>query len=119
MGMPQPTGRPACPCGAPFGTIRAIEGRINDLFTLPDGRRIHPAYLKAVLHKGAEWTRQFRIQQEARDRVLALLVPRREPSEAELATIGDGLRDALPDGVDVEVRLVPELRPDPVGVRVE
>jgi len=104
-----------CPCGAPFGTIRAIEGRTNDLFTFPDGRIVHSAFLRVAIDEGAPWALHFRIQQESRDLILVLVVPRRTPSEVEIDALLGRLRRTLPDGLELEFRLVPELLPGPSG----
>jgi len=104
-----------CPCGLPFGTIRAVEGRMNDLFPLPDGRTIHPVPLKVALNEGARWACEYRIVQEARDRIVTWVVPRREPSAEEVAAARRALGEILGPGVAVEIRLVTDLPRDPSG----
>ena len=35
-------GPDTCPCGAPWSTLSAIQGRTGDILRLPGGRRVHP-----------------------------------------------------------------------------
>ncbi|MDP6439463.1 MAG: hypothetical protein QGH74_07510, partial [Candidatus Brocadiia bacterium] len=44
-----------CACGQPFSTMRAIEGRTIDYFTLPDGRLMHPYQAVYAVLDAAPW----------------------------------------------------------------
>ena len=48
-----------CACGAPFTTLTAIQGRMNDFFPLADGRVLHPYLIgSAVWKPSLEWMHQ-------------------------------------------------------------
>jgi phenylacetate-CoA ligase len=69
-------GAATCPCGQPFGTISSIQGRMLDLFRLPDGRLLHPYEILADLKDDAfRWVRHYQLVQEAEDRVVFIMVP--------------------------------------------
>ncbi|MEO8577077.1 MAG: hypothetical protein ABI556_10270, partial [Gemmatimonadales bacterium] len=38
-----------CACGSPFHTLRAIDGRTQDYFRLPDGRLLHPMEITSII----------------------------------------------------------------------
>ena len=109
-------GERPCPCGAPFSTIRGIEGRILDYFPLADGRLLHPYELVlAALESAGGWLGQYRLLQEARDRVCMTVVPLRPPGPAELAGLEAALRARLGPGVAVRVELAREIALEPSG----
>ena len=67
-----------CPCGRPFRTVRAIEGRSDDVLALPDGRggtvRLHPIHLRSPLAQ-LDSLRQYQVVHRA-DGLHVLVVPR-------------------------------------------
>jgi phenylacetate-CoA ligase len=109
-------GEPACPCGQPFATIRAVQGRMLDYFPLADGRVIHPYDLVlTILPRSTPWMRQYQLVQEREDRIALLVVPLTPPSPAEVGVVEDAVRAQLGPRVEFTVRLVPEIRAEPTG----
>lgn len=53
-----------CPCGRPFPLIKAVEGRSDDILSLPDGRGgevpIHPMHFRSPL-AAAKQVRQYEV----------------------------------------------------------
>jgi phenylacetate-CoA ligase len=99
-----------CPCGSPFGTIRAVEGRMVDYFRLPDGRRIDPFRTSYEATYGAhEWIGRYRFVQETLDFVALEVVLRRPPTGSERAQLEEKASSALGPAVRFELRFVDDL----------
>ena len=96
-----------CACGAPFATIREIQGRMVDYFPLPGGRLLHPyEIVKRLVWGPGEWLRQYQLVQERRDRVVLYAVAAEPPGEERIARIVQSVRPLLGDQVEFEVRQV-------------
>jgi phenylacetate-CoA ligase len=109
-------GTSACPCGAPFGTIREIHGRSVDYFPLPDGRLLHPYELSMNIPDRWPWVRRYQLVQERRDlirmRIEAYDAP---PSDREIADVRAVAADLLGPDVAFEVEMVERVGPDANG----
>ena len=96
-----------CPCGRPFRTVAAIEGRSDDVLRLSGGVTIHPIRLRAPMTK-VTGVRQYQLVHRE-DGLHALVVPRGE-ERATVAAVRSGLEDALvaagAGGLPVHVRAV-------------
>jgi phenylacetate-CoA ligase len=109
-------GETPCPCGAPFATIRAVEGRTIDYFPLANGRLVHPYELVlATLGAAGAWLAQYRLLQESPERVVLTVAPLRPPSADELARLETAVRAPLGEGVDLRVDVVSEITLEPSG----
>jgi phenylacetate-CoA ligase len=105
-----------CPCGAPFSTIAALEGRTWDTFVLANGRIVHPTMLMRIAADvGRGFIRQFQFVQERGDRVVVKVVPLTAASPGELATMHERMRRVLGPGTDLEIRFVPGIEAEPNG----
>lgn len=69
---PDPPGEVACPCGRTLPVIDGLEGRVDDVLILPDGRRV--GRLDPVF-KGDLPLHEAQIVQDAPDRVRLRYVP--------------------------------------------
>jgi phenylacetate-CoA ligase len=109
-------GSDRCACGLPFSTIGAIQGRMIDYFTFPDGRRLHPyRLLENLLPSGDAWIRQYQLQQDQPNRIVMQIVAGR-PVTAELQDqITRRARPLLGAGVEFQVRMVDSIPLDPGG----
>lgn len=105
-----------CPCGAPFSTILAVEGRVAEYFPMPDGSVLHPnALLHVVYHHAARWVARFQLTQETLTRLVLRVVPLAPPSADDLAALAAAARARLGPAVDFEVLLVQDIPLDPTG----
>jgi len=105
-----------CDCGAPFGTLHMLQGRMIDYFRLPGGRLLHPYRITdRVVWDTVQWARRYQAVQEREDRIVVRVVPSTTPTEAQLAEIRAAVRDAAGDGVEVALEIVPELPLEPSG----
>ena len=77
-------GDPVCRCGAPFATIRGVQGRTMDALVLADGRVMHHWELIPMTFWDMPWHRQYQLVQESRDRFVLRLVADGEPPAGDL-----------------------------------
>jgi phenylacetate-CoA ligase len=100
-------GSEPCACGAPFGTIHAVYGRMLDMFPLPDGRVVHPYYLtESLIMDDPDWIENFQITQERVDHITMRIVPCGEPSAERLAVLRSQGAELLGAGVEFELLIV-------------
>jgi phenylacetate-coenzyme A ligase PaaK-like adenylate-forming protein len=100
-------GSDQCACGQPFSTIRAIQGRMIDYFTLPDGRKLHPyRILERLLPGGDAWIRQYQLLQDRPDRIVMQVVPSEAPQPELQDRISRAIAPLLGSGVEFQVRVV-------------
>jgi phenylacetate-CoA ligase len=73
-----------CPCGRPFSTIKALQGRTIDFLQLPDGREVHPfEVLNEIVTESGDWLVEYQFIQERADSFRLLIVSRRPLSRDE------------------------------------
>jgi phenylacetate-CoA ligase len=100
-------GSDQCACGQPFSTIRAIQGRMNDYFSLPDGRRLHPyRILERLLPEGDVWIRQYQLLQDRPDRIVMQVVPSRPVTPELQERIARAVSPLLGAGVEFQFSIV-------------
>jgi phenylacetate-CoA ligase len=105
-----------CTCGAPFSTIRGIQGRMHDWFILPGGRLIHPFELIWQLQDDLPWIRQYQLVQEREDRITLRVEARGEaPPPEVVAALEARVARPLGPGVTLAIALVPAIEPEPGG----
>jgi len=85
-----------CPCGNPFRTVAAIEGRVADIcyFTTPEGTRLpfYPATLSDCVHATLPAGVDYQIEQDADDHLCIYLGT---ASGTEYSAIAQGVQAAL------------------------
>ena len=101
-----------CPCGAPWGTLRSVDGREIDRLRLANGETLH-AYvlLNTLLLSDTSWMRQYRVVQDKPHCIDVEIWPQRAPDPGlleqlrltlEEKTAGTPVRIRLVDGMDVD-----------------
>lgn len=109
-------GRSSCACGRPFATIRAVQGRMVDYFSLPDGRLVHPYEISQfVVHGATPWVRQYQLTQERTDHIVLRVVPMTRPSSEAVASLRQPIDRLLGPGVTLDLVIVSEIPPEPSG----
>lgn len=99
-----------CPCGAPFSTLRAVVGRMDEYFYFPDGRKVHPAVLGITgIADSAAWIERYQLVQERVDRVRLRIVPRIPPTAAQHESMDRRLRDLCGPEVTYTSELLDDL----------
>lgn len=110
--------REPCPCGRSSPRLTQLEGRIDEVLTLPDGHRL-PAF--ALLYPlfeqdGAPNVRQYQAAQQAEDRLDLRVVPAQQADWPALAAdLEARARKQLGNGVAVTVCHVDLIPPGPTG----
>jgi phenylacetate-coenzyme A ligase PaaK-like adenylate-forming protein len=107
-------GAEICPCGQPFSTIRGIQGRLIDYFPLPGGRWIHSYDISFPLLE-IPWVTQYQLLQERQDRIILRIVSSRDSVQHEVDRMKKSVADMLGQGIDFQVVLVPEIKPEANG----
>jgi phenylacetate-CoA ligase len=103
--------RQGCRCGRALPVLERIEGRDDDVFVHPDGRRIHPSKITVAAkspcfaYPGLQVFRDYQIAQTAPDRVVLRVVAGRDSVPfAECAKQGAAnLERLLAPGVRVDL----------------
>jgi phenylacetate-CoA ligase len=114
-----------CPCGRGMPVLERLEGRDDDVFLHPDGRRVHPSKLTVAAKSpcfawpGLQVFRDYRIVQEAPDGLVLQVVPGREHEPFwECARQGArNLETLLAPGVRVRLQVQDALAEMPGGKR--
>jgi phenylacetate-CoA ligase len=105
-----------CPCGQPFSTLSAVQGRMHDYFRMPDGSLLHPDTLVVpIMEADAGWFDRYRLTQERTDRILLEVQAFEPPGAERISRVRRIAADQLPAGVSFHVELVDRLEPDPTG----
>lgn len=103
-------GADACSCGAPFSTLRSIEGRTVDYLHLPGGRRVHPYVItRWIAEREADWVFQHQIVQTEADRVRLSILASRTPRKADLERLRAVGASVVGDDVRFELGVVDQL----------
>lgn len=105
-----PSGDP-CPCGSGLPRLAAIEGRLDDVITCPDGRRV--GRLDPVFKADLPIV-EAQIEQVGRAHVVVRVVPAAGYDDRSAASIVERLRDRI-GPMEVEVRPVDAVPRGPGG----
>lgn len=81
------------PCGRGLHLLRSVEGRINDLFVLPDDK-ILSSHVWHKLFMSQDYIKEFKLIQEKKDRVIIQVVL--EYNDKRLKTLKDKVKSFLP-----------------------
>lgn len=104
-----------CPCGEPFATLAAIEGRLVDYFPLPGGGLLNAYSLVDILVAEAPWIRHYQLTQERKDRIALRVVPLAQPPPDELARVRRLLAAAAGPAVELNIEFVADIPAGPDG----
>ncbi len=109
-------GAAQCECGAPFATIRSVQGRMLDMFPLPNGRVIHPYYLTESMIMGdPEWIENFQLTQERLDHITLRIIPRVDPTAERIERVRALGAELLGPRVELDIRIVDSIPSEASG----
>lgn len=107
--------REKCPCGRTLPLLSELEGRLEDILFLPDGRFIHPRVIWRVI-KNIEGVLKYQlIQHEPKRFELRLVTVDKDTYLRIVNRILDGLKNLLGSSVTIESQYVDELKPQEGG----
>jgi phenylacetate-CoA ligase len=107
--------REKCRCGRTLPVLSELEGRVEDILFLRDGRFIHPRAVWAVIKK-MEGVLKYQLIQHAPQRFqLRLVTVDKDTYPLVVDRILDGLKDLLGSSVTIESEYVEELTPQGGG----
>ena len=96
-----------CACGAPFSTIRQVQGRSMDAFILPDGRALHPyQVINTFTGRNDSWMWQYQLVQERRDRIVLRVIPNGNAASDHIPRVERSVLSVLGSGVEFRVQLL-------------
>ncbi|MDB4912343.1 MAG: coenzyme synthetase [Gemmatimonadetes bacterium] len=105
-----------CGCGAPFGTIRSVQGRMLDMFPLPDGRVIHPYYLsESLIMDDPDWIENFQLTQERLGHITMRIIARAEPTSQRIERLRALGAELLGACVEFELMIVDSIPSETSG----
>jgi len=83
----------SCPCGRGLPVLESLQGRDNDMVKTPEGKAVHSevfAYINRDLIKNGFLVREFKIIQNAKNRLRVLVS--RETEESALVALEKRIR---------------------------
>jgi phenylacetate-CoA ligase len=109
-----------CPCGRGFPLLGSIEGRSAECLATADGKVISPAILGHYLfvyNDQARAVRCYQLVEESPGRVTLLVVPGDLWNDRSAAALRQNVAELVGPKVEVAVRSVPAIPPEPSGKR--
>jgi len=100
-----------CPCGASGPVIKKIQGRICDMFHLPNGEKILPIPADHKIQETGDWIFQYELIQTSLQQVQLNAVPMYPPTENQIAELKTAVEESFEEKFSVTVRVVHSLRP--------
>ena len=98
-----------CRCGAPFSTLRNLQGRTMDYCVLPGGGKMHHWELIPMTFWDMPWHRRYQLVQETRERFVLRVIPDGAPPPSDLEALSSEIRRTLGPGADFRIELVDDL----------
>lgn len=103
-----------CACGRPFGVLKGVVGRSNDLLQKRNGDLIHPELFDYFM-RGQPGIRRYRVVEEARGTLRVLVEPEPDAGRPDPDEVSTRLLGHLGEHVTIHVEVVSALSPDPSG----
>lgn len=99
-----------CPCGRHFPVLKSFEGRADDIFILPNGKKISSLKLLNTFTKfiksDPKLMNEFKFVQEKFDYAVIYLIPGEEYSEERFKELINQLNIILEKIVKIEIKIV-------------
>ena len=108
-------GEESCPCGLPFSTISALDGRKTDYLILPEGRELFASAIAYILHDKGHWIERYELVQEREDKVVLRVVSGNFPAQDKLQALREKIQARLGPGVAFFIEQVSQIDPGPGG----
>jgi len=101
-----------CTCGRPMSMLGHIEGRLEDMLTTPEGKKVAGGMFYYTLTKGI---RKFKVYQRAVDHLDVLVEPGPDFDQLDLNAIKDKWRVYLGPTMRIDIQIVEMIPADKGG----
>jgi len=103
-----------CPCGRSLPLMSYREGCANTFIVTPTGKLVSPCLLVNIL-KVIPGITQYKLVQERKGELKVQLAKGKEFSPETVNQVMQGLKKVLGDEMDIEIKVVEQIPPDPPG----
>jgi phenylacetate-CoA ligase len=103
-------------CGRPFPLIKQIKGRIEDLITLPSGKKISPHPFHRIMLYTPDIA-QFSIVQESIDLLNIEIVPKKDFDKSLCTAIKNEIKKLVGPAMKINISLVKKIKAEPTFKR--
>jgi phenylacetate-CoA ligase len=103
-----------CPCGRTLPRLAEVEGRQTDFIVTPEGRIMHALSLIYIL-RAVTSIKQFKVIQEALDRIVLQVVPEPSFTSEDCVSITTQIRLLLGNDTKIELVELPAIPPAASG----
>ena len=103
-----------CPCGRGLPVLESICGRANDGLVARNGAWIHGSAVNHMI-RDIPGLDAYQVVQESREHVVLKLAMTQTPTAEVTSRLSIGIERLLGEGVDVEIRQVAQIPPQPNG----
>jgi phenylacetate-CoA ligase len=97
-----------CECGCNLPLLREIEGRVDDIIVLSDGRELPPAALHALFDE-QEYIDQYQFTQKSEDDFLIKVVANNSRTPTSDKELISGLEQILGKNVSIKIKHVDKI----------
>lgn len=104
-----------CECGCSWRRLANVVGRIDDTFTLPDGRRVLPVEIRTMMAASVSDTPAYKVKVERTAKNIELILYDEGESSASTVRAMVGVLHQIAPGAVVSVRSAPRLEELSVG----
>ncbi len=105
----------SCPCGDPRPTLRALHGRVNDVFVLPSGRRVPGSICDVRNYQLVDGIVETQLVQETHERLHVRWVAGANFRPEHLDTLRGFLDETFGGELAYDFERVPRIEPEPNG----
>ncbi len=109
-----------CTCGRGWPLLKAIEGRIEEIITLPSGRKVSSLPIGCVLFKTIVDIKHFQIIQKSRENFIIRVVCNKNVNKKGKERVQRHITQSFKfacfnENLDIQVKFVPIILPQPSG----
>jgi phenylacetate-CoA ligase len=97
-----------CPCGRGLPLLKHLEGRFDDILSLPDGRPFPPTGLTTIMRR-LNGIRQYKVIQEELNKLSVYLVLKENHSSDILQQVERGIKECFSEALVIKMRKVREI----------
>ena len=97
-----------CPCGRGLPLLSNLEGRFDDILSLPDGRPFPPTGLTTIMRR-LKGIKQYKAVQEKTNKLVVYLLLKEDHPSDILQQVERDIREVFSEAMEVEIKAVKEI----------